>query len=194
MGKNNKKKNGNDVNFDLEKLRLEYSLFEDENGPVTLGGARVLLESYVDYMDDYIKLGRKETIRNNVIHCFGEIENDFLSLFYYAPDDLRYLDEDLGLVLDEVALSSMFRNFFVTMRDSLSVDNFEEMSKLAKFVKSKYLENYAHLESVRDVIVNRELGMVSYPMGEENRMAVQDFFREQYALIITKKVEKIKKI
>lgn len=189
-----KKKEREKVFFDIDKLRLEYMLYEKEDLPDSLGDARCLIDEYVADMDYFVKLGRGQGVSNNLIHILGEVENGFYSLFGAEKENLGYLDEDLGLILDEVALSLMFKNMFVTMRDSLSSDNFFEMSRLAMFVRDKYADNYGHLESVRDVITNRELGMRSYPIGEENRMAVLELFREQYLQVVSKNVEKIKKI
>ena len=119
-----KKKEREKVFFDIDKLRLEYMLYEKEDLPDSLGDARCLIDEYVADMDYFVKLGRGS---NNLIHILGEVENGFYSLFGAEKENLGYLDEDLGLILDEVALSLMFKNMFVTMRDSLSSDNFFEL-------------------------------------------------------------------
>lgn len=194
MGKHNKKRSESVTTFEFEKLKTEFMLMNVVNLPSSLEDARCLIESYIDDMVDVEHRAKREILRNNVNYGLGKIENAFLEFMYLDTDDLSYLDDDLGVILSQRALGSLFKRYFSFMSESLSDDNYQELSKLAIFTNKKYLDNYEHLESVRDCITCGCLGLSCTSSGEETRMAYDEFFRETFANITTKKVEKVKKI
>lgn len=183
-----KKKKKNIADVELEKIRTEYILFENEIQPESLDNAKELIKYFKTEVDSFKDQGRLDVVKNCAIHTLGEIENKVMAfLFAELEENLSYLDYDLGLAFNQIALCDNYSDYFSLMLVAVKEDNYIEISKLAQFLNSKFIQNYRHVESIRECIADRELGIITYPLGCEERASVDELFKEEFGNILNSK-------
>lgn len=179
----------------LDKIKLEYELFETEEGLYS-----------VDEVLGYIGVALKDLKynRKNILEAMREISKDRFvakvkNLFsvvtgdYYdvseLEQELEILDRHLELVCD----FSLCNNKMVGIIDG---NNSQDIYKLTQFTEKKYDYNHHYLESKRDAIGYLAGGICYRDENyEDDHKEFLEFFNEKISKLgEVKRVEKVKKM
>lgn len=132
---------------DLEKLDIEYSLFEVDKID-SIDEVNGLYEVISDDIDEYDESFHIQ-IKDNKIRKRKALFSNYFA-FFIGYDFPEYYDKDNEVLSMEVDLCKMFRKIVSKVHGSMNENNILEVFKLLNFVRDKYYDYIRYLERLRD--------------------------------------------
>ena len=132
---------------DLEKLDIEYSLFEVDKID-SIDEVNGLYEVISDDIDEYDESFHIQ-IKDNKIRKRKALFSNYFA-FFIGCDFPEYYDKDNEVLSMEVDLCKMFRKIVSKVHSSMNENNILEVFKLLNFVRDKYYDYIRYLERLRD--------------------------------------------
>ena len=162
----------------IERIKDCYMLFEADGSPEKEIATKVVLDVFIDDMDETIRSSKTAVHSNFIDEYLTRAKNFFLDIVGYEEEPFEHYDRDTGVVLRISCLAERYKDYFDRMSSATNSDNFLEMYKLAFFTYQSFTSNYHYLESLRDSIRFAVDGVTYYGNGEDSQGDFSEFFEE----------------
>lgn len=177
----------------IEEIQEEYQEYKTQSTFVdTLEDFIAFLDIGIDESDVGISDFATEIHENKKWQVTAYFRN--MLPFIFEQEDISFYDYDNELLLQGVALAGNQRNYFETMKNIATEENYKELLRLADFSTDYYNNHISYIETQRDVL---EMNFKGYNMCnskyKDNRDIFHEFFMKKInELTPHKVVEKIK--
>lgn len=175
---------------DLEKLDLEYSLFEVDEVKSKYevnGFFEVLIDDIEEYDDSF-----RSQIKDNKIRKRKALFSNYFAFFigYEFPE---YYDKDNEVLFLEVDLCKVIKKMISSVYSSMNDNNILDVFKLHNFIKDKFYDYIRYLERVRDGVELEMSGISAHFPKPFELDALKEFLDKEIKRIsLTNNVEKKK--
>ena len=175
---------------DLEKLDIEYSLFEVDKID-SIDEVNGLYEVISDDIDEYDESFHIQ-IKDNKIRKRKAILSNYFAFFigYEFPE---YYDKDNEVLILEVDLCKVIKKMISSVYSSMNDNNVLDVFKLLNFIKDKFYDYIRYLERVRDGVELEMSGISAHFPKPFELDALKEFLDKEIKRIsLTNNVEKKK--
>lgn len=164
----------------LDIIRTKYMLYEAPGEANSCEDAISIINVFVDDMDETIRTSEVAVNENFRDEQLTRIKNFFYNLFGYEEEDVEHYGLDTGIVLRHSCLADRYKRYFVKMRELVTDDNYQEVSRLAMYTNESYYDNYYFLESLRAGIKFATQGISYCGTGEDTQGEFNEFIDKEF--------------